>query len=95
VRNTGSRAGSSVIQVYAVEDTARPGPRLVGFRRVELDPGEERTVDVDLDLTPTMERDPRTRGWARRTGDWWILAAPHSPTSLVGARPLATADIRP
>ncbi|WP_045746881.1 beta-glucosidase [Actinoplanes rectilineatus] len=89
VRNTGSRTGSTVVQIYAADTSAgRPIPQLIGFRRVELDPGAEATVDVALDLTPTRQRDPRTRAWSRRPGTWGIVAAAHSPRVFDDARPL-------
>ena len=90
VRNTGARAVSTVAQVYAFDaDADRPVPQLIGFRRLELDAGAETTVDVVLDLTPTRERDPKTRSWARRPGAWRIVADAHSPNTFDGARPLA------
>jgi beta-glucosidase len=85
VRNTGARAGSTVVQVYAVTDAV---PQLIGFQRVELAAGGETDVDITLDLTPTLERDPTTRAWSRRPGRWRILAAEHSPHSFADAREL-------
>ena len=90
VRNTGDRAGSTVVQVYAVDtQAARPVPQLVGFRRVDLDAGAETIVDVGLDLTPTRERDPGTRVWSRRPGSWAIVAAPCSPAGVEGSQELS------
>jgi len=88
VRNTGRRAGSTVAQVYAVSDADDAAPQLVGFRRVELPAGGEDTVVVDLDLTPTTQRDPETRTWSRRPGEWGIVVSPCSPGASTDARPL-------
>lgn len=86
VTNTGARPGSAVVQVYAFDAAApRPVPQLVGFRRVVLDSHATETVAVALDLTPTRQRDPHTRTWSRRPGDWRVLAAQHSPYSFDGA----------
>lgn len=86
VRNTGDRAGSHVVQLYAADLTLpTPIPQLVGFDRVELDAGAEAIIEVELDLTPTRERDPATRSWARRPGSWGLVVAPHSPRSMTGA----------
>ncbi len=80
VTNTGTRTGSTVVQIYAANsDSPRPVPQLVGFRRVELAAGESTTVDVRLDLTPIRERDIHTGTWSARAGAWRISAAPHSP----------------
>lgn len=89
VANTGSRPGSTVVQIYAFDsDAPRPVPQLIGFTRVELAAGKNAAVDVHLDLTPTRERDPRTRMWSRRSGMWRILAVPHSPSEFDGAAAL-------
>jgi beta-glucosidase len=89
VRNTGDRSGSTVVQVYAVDTAAEHVvPQLVGFQRVELEAGAGTTVEVDLDLGPTRQRDPRTRTWSRRPGSWAIVAAPHTPSVITDARAL-------
>lgn len=51
VENTGDRAGTEIPQVYlTLPDAAKePGKRLVGFDRIELAPGEKKTVEVVID----------------------------------------------
>jgi beta-glucosidase len=47
VRNTGTRSGSEVVQLYAhdvVAQLARPTKQLIGFVRVALEPGASREV---------------------------------------------------
>ncbi len=47
VRNTGSRAGAEVVQLYLRANTsgvARPAQQLGGFARVHLQPGEARRI---------------------------------------------------
>src|SRR5690606_30367224 len=51
VTNTGRRAGTEVVQLYVRDDVAsvtRPVRQLRGFQRVELQPGESRTVRFEL-----------------------------------------------
>ena len=51
VKNTGSRAGDEVAQLYLRDDVAsvaQPVKSLKGFRRVSLQPGESRTVTFRL-----------------------------------------------
>ncbi|MCH5346719.1 MAG: glycoside hydrolase family 3 C-terminal domain-containing protein, partial [Muribaculaceae bacterium] len=50
VTNTGKRAGADVVQLYARCNSAieRPQMQLVGFARVELEPGESTTVTIPL-----------------------------------------------
>jgi beta-glucosidase len=86
VTNTGEREGSTVVQVYAADvSVARPVAQLLGFQKVTLQPGVGTTVRVALDPGPTLERDPATRRWCPRAGDWALLAAHHSPVSRAGA----------
>lgn len=65
VSNTGSRAGSEVVQLYAhdvVAQVARPVRQLIGFARVSLDPGTSCDVRFDVHADrfaytgPTYER---------------------------------------
>lgn len=51
VENTGDRAGTEIPQVYlTLPDAAdEPGKRLVGFDRIDLAPGEKKTVEVEID----------------------------------------------
>ena len=51
-RNDGQRACSDVVQVYIAcprSPYAPPNPRLIGFARVTLAPGEEKEVTIKLD----------------------------------------------
>ena len=51
VANTGNRAGVAVPQLYIrdwVSSTVKPERYLCGFTRVELEPGEEKTVQINI-----------------------------------------------
>ena len=51
VRNTGTVAGSDVIQLYVAPAEApvrRPVRELVGFTKIRLEPGEQQTVEITL-----------------------------------------------
>lgn len=89
VSNTGDRTGSTVVQIYAADTSLdRPVAQLLGFQKVALEPGAETVITVALDAVPTLQRDPVTRLWSPRTGEWSILACQHSPLSWDGASPL-------
>lgn len=65
VRNTGQRAGADVVQVYLVSANGAARQRLVGYQRVQLAPGESRSVSLVID--------PRLiASWS---GDGWRIAA--------------------
>lgn len=50
ITNIGERAGAEVVQLYArcVSELDRPALQLVGFARVELEPGESKTVAIPV-----------------------------------------------
>jgi beta-glucosidase len=91
VTNTGARAGSTVVQVYAADlSRERPIAQLLGFRPMTLSARDSAVVEVALDAGPTLSRDPVTKIWSPREGEWGIVAAPHSPSGWDGALPLRT-----
>jgi beta-xylosidase len=62
VRNTSDRAGSEIVQLYLhdpVASVVRPTQRLLGFTRIDLEPGEEVAiaVEVPVDLVNFTSRD--------------------------------------
>ncbi|MCX5248374.1 glycoside hydrolase family 3 C-terminal domain-containing protein [Streptomyces sp. NBC_00201] len=64
VRNTGDREGAEVVQLYLhdpVASVTRPDVRLIGYRRVELAPGETArvTFHFDADLSAFTDRTGR------------------------------------
>ena len=66
LRNTGARDGADVGQVYLVETPSGKTRRLVGFSRVELKPGEARTVTVPID--PRLLAEWTAKGWKISSG---------------------------
>jgi beta-glucosidase len=89
VTNTGDRAGSTVVQVYAADVALeRPVAQLLGFSRVTVPAHGSATVRVALDAGPALERDPEARRWSARPGDWVLQAAQHSPQRWDDAVPL-------
>jgi beta-glucosidase len=82
VRNTGSRPGREVVQVYASRpDSAveRPAKWLVGFAAVDADPGE--TVTVGILLPERAFQHWADGGWTLEAGTF-TLAAGSSSASL-------------
>ncbi|MGW4540224.1 beta-xylosidase/alpha-l-arabinosidase [Streptomyces chartreusis] len=64
VRNTGARAGADVVQLYLhdpVASVTRPDVRLIGYQRVNLEPGESRRVTFHFhtDLSSFTDRSGR------------------------------------
>ena len=68
VKNTGSCAGAETIQLYVAKPDAkifRPAQELKGFAKVQLAPGESKTVTIPLD-------DKAFRYWNIQTNQWEI-----------------------
>ena len=66
MRNTGSRAGAEVVQLYVHDGHAkidRPAHELKAFSRVELKPGESQTVQFKLDNSAFEYWSPQTKEW--------------------------------
>jgi beta-glucosidase len=75
VRNTGARAGAEVLELYVQDGHAkidRPAHELKGFQRVELQPGETKTVQFALDLAALSYWDPATKAWHADPGTFEI-----------------------
>ncbi|WP_037289711.1 beta-glucosidase family protein [Saccharibacillus sacchari] len=71
VKNTGSVAAKEIVQLYVrdVESTVdRPQQELKGFEKVELEPGESKTVSLTLDRRAFAYYDVQTGGWRVESG---------------------------
>ena len=69
--NTGSRSGAAVVQLYvglSGESTPRPVRELKGFQRVELKPGETRSVSLPLPRSSLMYWHPVKNAWVMPEG---------------------------
>ena len=75
VKNTGSRAGAEVVQLYVHDGHAkidRPLRELKGFRRVELKAGETKTVQFTLDRAALSYWSPEKKDWTADPGTFEI-----------------------
>jgi beta-glucosidase len=63
VTNTGERAGTEVAQVYLVGAAGEAVLRLIGWAKVQLDPGETKRVSVTADPRLLARYDVDARGW--------------------------------
>lgn len=77
LRNTGARAGSTVVQVYVGDRQAsvpRPPRELKGFAKVRLAAGESREVVVDLPPRAFAFFDLAGQCWRREAGEFTVWA---------------------
>lgn len=76
VKNTGSREGAEVVQLYVHDDKAsveRPYKELKGFAKVSLKPGESKDVEISIDRRALSFWDETTSGWKVEPGKFTIL----------------------
>ena len=81
VTNSGKVAGKEVVQLYVrdIKSTfARPEKELKAFAKVELAPGETKTVSFTLDREAFWYFDTAANAWAVEPGDFEILVGASS-----------------
>jgi beta-glucosidase len=80
VRNSGTRAGAEVVQLYVRDvksSVDRPLKELKGFRRVELSPGETKDVSFSLDRQALSFYSTASHRWVAEPGEFevWVGAS--------------------
>jgi beta-glucosidase len=84
LKNTGSRAGAEVAQVYVglPPSTNEPPRRLVAWTKVHLDPGQLRRVTVTInprgDSHPLSFWNSDTNGWGTTSGEYELYVGDSS-----------------
>ena len=87
VRNTGKRAGAEVAQVYAALPAAadEPPKRLVAWEKIQLAPGESKTVTVKLDPKFLSIFNEAKDDWELLPGDYRIFVGGSSDDTPLSA----------
>lgn len=81
VKNTGDRAGKEIVQLYVADKTgsaSRPVKELKNFVKVELQPQEEKIVEMELDKRSFAWYNTQIHDWYAASGEYEILAAASS-----------------
>jgi len=76
VTNGGRMVGKEVVQAYVHDRTSRlvrPPKELKGFAKVELQPGETKTITINLDFRAFAYYHPAYRQWITEDGEFDIL----------------------
>lgn len=76
VTNTGPRAGKEIVQLYVRDvqsSVIRPSKELKGFAKVELQPGETKTVSFELDKRAFAFYDVELKDWRVESGEFEVL----------------------
>ena len=78
VTNAGDLAGKEILQVYVHDQKSglvRPEKELKGFVKVELQPGETKSVSIQLDFRAFAYYHPEYRQWVTEDGEFDLLIA--------------------
>jgi beta-glucosidase len=80
VKNTGARVGAEVAEVYATlpAGAGEPWKRLITYKKIELAPGESKTVTMEVDPTYESIWDVAAKRWTRPSGEYKVMAGPSS-----------------
>ncbi|MEI7896033.1 MAG: glycoside hydrolase family 3 C-terminal domain-containing protein [bacterium] len=81
VKNTGSVAGSEIVQLYVSEANSRvsrPAKELKGFVKITLEPGQEKQVTLPLNFRSFAWFDSAGRKWTADPGTYDILVGSSS-----------------
>jgi beta-glucosidase len=75
VKNTGNRAGAEVVELYVHDGHSkidRPVHELKAFGRVELKPGESKSIEMKLDQSAFTYWSPESKTWVAEPGAFEI-----------------------
>ncbi|CAM3606538.1 glycoside hydrolase family 3 C-terminal domain-containing protein [Marinicrinis lubricantis] len=76
VKNTGKMAGKEIVQLYVRDvksEVIRPEKELKGFEKVDLQPGEEKTVTMVLDKRAFAYYNVDLKDWHVETGQFEVM----------------------
>jgi beta-glucosidase len=87
VKNTGTRAGTEIAEVYArlPKSADESFKRLVGWKRVALAPGESQTVTVAIDPRVLQTFDEASERWNLALGNYEVLVGASSDNTPLTA----------
>jgi beta-glucosidase len=92
IENTGTRPATEVVQFYVrdlVAPTSRPVRELKGFSRVELAPGEHKTVEFTVLAKDLGSYDPSMK-WVVPAGTYDVWVAPDAVSGIQGTFQMST-----
>lgn len=89
VRNTGSRTGAEVVQLYARKADSRvfrPDRELRGFAKVYLDAGETKRVEISFEKAELSYYNVKEKAWVLENGEYELLIGASSRDIRLAAR---------
>jgi beta-glucosidase len=75
VQNTGEVSGTEIVEVYASlpAAAAEPPQRLIGWQRVQLNPGQSRDVSISIDKKLLTIYEADSNDWRLVPGDYGVM----------------------
>jgi beta-glucosidase len=92
ITNTGARAGADVPQLYLTSADGEKTQRLIGFQRVELKPGERRSVTLKADPRLLARYDETGKAWVIKGGSYGVSLSRSSVDSVLKGEARITAQ---
>jgi beta-glucosidase len=86
VKNIGDRAGKEIVQLYVRDiqsSVIRPQKELKGFEKIELQPGEQKTITFVLDQRAFAYYNVQLGDWHVESGDFEILLGKSSRDTVL------------
>lgn len=97
VKNTGTRFGKEVVQLYVRDKTntvARPDKELKGFCKISLEPGESKNVVFEIDAESLSYYDVDLHSFYAKTGEYDLILA-RSAQAIEGVCTVQYTALRP
>jgi len=97
ITNTGQRTGKEIVQVYVRDEQAslgRPEKELKAFAKVQLEPGERKTVTLSLARDALAYYDDLAHEWVAEAGEFEVMVGASSQDIRARARFTLTATTR-
>ena len=89
VKNTGSKRGAETVQLYIKDiksSVDRPVKELKGFKKVWLEPGEQKDVDMTIDNNALAYYDETTGAWKSEDGEFDALVGNASDNIMLKSK---------
>lgn len=81
IKNTGKVSGKETVQLYIKDINSsldRPEKELKQFKKISLNPGEEKTIEFQISKDALSYFDPSKKGWVAESGEFEVLVGSSS-----------------
>ncbi|HIT89320.1 MAG TPA: glycoside hydrolase family 3 C-terminal domain-containing protein [Candidatus Merdenecus merdavium] len=96
IENTGNVAGKEIVQLYVKDHTnsiMRPKKELRNFDKVELQPGESKTITMELSKRDLSYYNVELKDWYASSGEYEILIGKSSAEIVLQDRIVFTTEV--